>query len=63
MQKRGAAVIGKRKLSSAMSAAKAAVDHMRDWFKGTPEVCILHCSLKETKSATMNIFRNFLFSF
>lgn len=40
MQKRGAAVIAARKLSSAMSAAKAACDHMRDWFNGTPEVKI-----------------------
>jgi malate dehydrogenase len=36
VQKRGAAVIAARKMSSAMSAAKAAADHMRDWFKGTP---------------------------
>lgn len=35
VQKRGAAVIAARKLSSAMSAAKAAADHMRDWFLGT----------------------------
>lgn len=35
IQKRGAAVIAARKLSSAMSAAKAAADHMHDWFCGT----------------------------
>jgi len=35
VQKRGAAVIAARKLSSALSAAKAAGDHMRDWFHGT----------------------------
>jgi len=35
VQKRGAAVINARKMSSAMSAAKAAGDHMRDWFIGT----------------------------
>jgi len=35
VQKRGAAVIAARKLSSAMSAAKAASDHMKDWFNGT----------------------------
>lgn len=35
VQQRGAAVIKARKLSSAMSAAKAACDHMRDWFFGT----------------------------
>lgn len=35
VQQRGAAVIKARKLSSAMSAAKAAADHMHDWFFGT----------------------------
>lgn len=37
MQQRGAAVIKARKLSSAMSAAKAICDHMRDIWTGTPE--------------------------
>lgn len=37
VQKRGAAIIAARKLSSAMSAAKAICDHMRDWWHGTPE--------------------------
>merc|ERR1711892_1595506 len=36
VQKRGGAVIAARKLSSAMSASKAACDHMRSWFQGTP---------------------------
>merc|ERR1712106_604622 len=36
VQKRGAAVIAARKLSSAMSAAKAASDHMKPWFSSTP---------------------------
>lgn len=36
IQTRGAAVIAARKLSSAMSAAKAMVDHMISWVKGTP---------------------------
>jgi malate dehydrogenase len=35
VQKRGAAVIAARKMSSAMSAAKAACDHMRDWWLGS----------------------------
>lgn len=35
VQKRGAAVIAARKMSSALSAAKAAGDHMRDWWRGT----------------------------
>lgn len=34
---RGAAIINARGKSSAASAAKAAVDHMRDWLLGTPE--------------------------
>lgn len=33
--KRGAAIIEARGLSSAASAANAAIDHMRDWFLGT----------------------------
>uniref|UniRef100_A0A336LI46 Malate dehydrogenase n=1 Tax=Culicoides sonorensis TaxID=179676 RepID=A0A336LI46_CULSO len=37
VQKRGAAVINARKMSSAMSAAKAAADHMRSWFLGTED--------------------------
>lgn len=35
VQKRGAAVISARKMSSAMSAANAASDHVRDWWLGT----------------------------
>jgi len=38
VQKRGAAVIAARKLSSAMSAAKAVCDHVRDWWFGTTGV-------------------------
>uniref|UniRef100_A0A8C1NMG5 Malate dehydrogenase n=1 Tax=Cyprinus carpio TaxID=7962 RepID=A0A8C1NMG5_CYPCA len=37
VQQRGAAVIKARKLSSAMSAAKAICDHMRDIWFGTPD--------------------------
>ena len=36
-QDRGAAIIDARGLSSAASAANAAIDHMRDWVKGTPK--------------------------
>lgn len=35
IQKRGAAIIAARKLSSAASAAKAICDHMRDWVLGS----------------------------
>jgi len=37
VQKRGAAVIEARGASSAASAANAAVDHVRDWWLGTPQ--------------------------
>jgi malate dehydrogenase len=36
VQKRGAAIIDARGLSSAASAANAAIDHIRDWVSGTP---------------------------
>nr|AAG17698.1 cytosolic malate dehydrogenase precursor [Nucella lapillus] len=37
VQQRGASVIKARGLSSAMSAANASVDHMRDWWQGTKD--------------------------
>ena len=37
IQKRGAAIIEARGLSSAASAANAAIDHIRDWVNGTPQ--------------------------
>jgi malate dehydrogenase len=37
VQKRGAAIIEARGLSSAASAANAAIDHVRDWIHGTPQ--------------------------
>jgi malate dehydrogenase len=37
VQQRGAAIIEARGSSSAASAANAAIDHVRDWMKGTPE--------------------------
>jgi malate dehydrogenase len=37
VQKRGAAIIDARGLSSAASAANAAIDHVRNWVHGTPE--------------------------
>ena len=36
VQKRGAAIIEARGMSSAASAANAAIDHIRDWVLGTP---------------------------
>jgi malate dehydrogenase len=37
VQKRGAAIIAARQVSSAMSAAQAIVDHVHDWVHGTNE--------------------------
>ncbi len=37
VQKRGAAIIDARGSSSAASAANAAIDHVHDWFAGTPQ--------------------------
>jgi malate dehydrogenase len=37
VQQRGAAIIKARGQSSAASAASAAIDHVRDWVKGTPD--------------------------
>ncbi|XP_012573987.1 malate dehydrogenase, cytoplasmic-like [Cicer arietinum] len=37
VQERGGAIIKARKLSSALSAASAACDHIRDWVLGTPK--------------------------
>ncbi|CAL5381389.1 unnamed protein product [Camellia sinensis] len=37
VQQRGAAIIQARKLSSALSAASSACDHIRDWVLGTPK--------------------------
>ena len=38
VQQHGVAIIKARKASSALSAASAACDHMRDWVLGTPKV-------------------------
>ena len=38
VQTRGAAVIKARGMSSAMSAAKAICDHMKDWFLGSSHI-------------------------
>ena len=37
VQRRGAAIIEARGASSAASAANAAIDHVRDWVRGTPD--------------------------
>ena len=58
VQKRGAAVIAARKLSSAMSAAKAACDHMRDWFHGTSEVNNAVLAIIEKDMYTLTMFNS-----
>ncbi|XP_021614109.1 malate dehydrogenase isoform X1 [Manihot esculenta] len=59
VQQRGAAIIKARKLSSALSAASAACDHIRDWVLGTPKVDSVILNL-QTKSI-FSFFFNALF--
>lgn len=55
VQQRGAAVIKARKLSSAMSAAKAICDHMRDIWFGTKEVSVDRETNREDSYERCNI--------
>uniref|UniRef100_A0AC34QTA9 Malate dehydrogenase n=2 Tax=Panagrolaimus sp. JU765 TaxID=591449 RepID=A0AC34QTA9_9BILA len=61
VQKRGAVIIEKRKLSSAMSAAKAACDHMRDWHFGTKSG--EHVSMAIPSDGSYGIPQGLIFSF
>lgn len=61
IQKRGAAVIAARKMSSAMSAAKAAGDHMRDWWQGT--AADQWVSMGVVSDGSYNIPKDIVFSF
>jgi len=61
VQKRGAAVIAARKMSSAMSAAKAACDHMRDWWLGTSSGSFV--SMGVISDGSYNAPQNVIFSF
>jgi len=61
VQKRGAAVIDKRGLSSAFSAAKAIVDHMYDWVHGTPEG--EHVSMAVPSDGSYGIPEGIVYSF
>lgn len=61
VQKRGAAVIAARKLSSAMSAAKAAADHVRDWWQGTQAGTIV--SMGVLSDGSYGIPKDLIFSF
>ncbi|CAH1105635.1 unnamed protein product [Psylliodes chrysocephalus] len=61
VQKRGAAVIAARKMSSALSAAKAATDHMRDWFQGT--VYGKYVSMGVVSDGSYGVPKDLVFSF
>lgn len=61
VQKRGAAVINARKMSSAMSAAKAASDHMRDWWNGTEAG--KYVSMGVISDGSYGVAKDIIFSF
>jgi malate dehydrogenase len=61
VQKRGAAVIAARKLSSAMSAAKAAADHVRDWWVGTKSGSFV--SMGVISDGSYGVPKDIIFSF
>lgn len=61
VQKRGAAVIAARKMSSAMSAAKAASDHIHDWWHGTKPGVIV--SMGVVSDGSYGIPKDIVFSF
>lgn len=61
VQKRGAAVITARKMSSAMSAAKAASDHVRDWWQGTQPGTFV--SMGVVSDGSYGIPKDIVFSF
>jgi len=60
VQKRGAAIIAARKLSSAMSAANAACDHVRDWLLGSGDRIV---SMAVPADGSYNIADGIWFSF
>lgn len=60
VQKRGAAVIAARKMSSAMSAAKAAADHVHDWWLGTSGTFV---SMGVLSDGSYGIPKDIVFSF
>lgn len=61
IQKRGAAIIEARKLSSAMSAAKAITDHMRDWILGTKKDEII--SMAVLSDGSYGVEKGIIYSF
>lgn len=61
VRSRGAAVIAARKLSSAMSAAKASADHMHDWHFGTAPGTFV--SMAVVSDGSYNIPQGLVYSF
>lgn len=61
VQGRGAAVIAARKMSSAMSAAKAACDHMHDWWHGTSTS--RYVSMAVSSDGSYGIAKDLIYSF
>jgi len=61
VQQRGAAIIKARKLSSAASAAKAIIDHMRDWIFGTAEGEIV--SMGVASDGSYEVPKDLIYSF
>eukprot|EP01129_Flabellula_baltica_P010988 TRINITY_DN471_c0_g1_i1.p1 TRINITY_DN471_c0_g1~~TRINITY_DN471_c0_g1_i1.p1 ORF type:complete len:339 (-),score=112.37 TRINITY_DN471_c0_g1_i1:29-1045(-) len=60
VQNRGAAIIAARKASSALSAAKAIVDHMRDWALGSGDKIV---SMAVLSDGSYGIEEEVMFSF
>jgi len=61
VQQRGAAIIKARKLSSALSAASSACDHIRDWVLGTPEVSFSYLCLSILSVLNVNLYQHLQF--
>lgn len=63
VQKRGAAVIAARGQSSAMSAANAAVEHVRDWVVGTSKTTGEFVSMAVTSDGSYGVPKGLIYSF
>jgi malate dehydrogenase len=63
VQKRGAAVIAARRQSSAMSAANAAVEHVRDWLMGTSKATGEYISMAVTSDGSYGVPKGLIYSF
>ena len=63
VQQRGAAIIDARGQSSAMSAANALVDHVRDWVGGTPTAADDWVSMAVPSDGSYGVPEGLIFSF